>query len=137
MSKNPIVNSAASPISAKQRRAILLLVSGSTATQVAQAVGVSKGTVYNWKSQRGEFRDELEAAQRRAYEEGVRQLQCLVAKAASSLSSILDSPAEADRDKISAARTVLQFTELTPTFDERPSQIQSGPDEFLKRMGLL
>ena len=93
-------------------------------------------TVYNWKSQHAGFQDELEATQSQLFEEGVRQLRSLVAEAAASLRSVLVSPSSADRDKISAARTVLQFTDLNSPVELLTKSRAGGPDEYLKRLGL-
>ena len=131
------MNASASQLSAKQRRAVLLMASGSSTTGVANAVGVSKGTVHNWKSQNGEFRSQLESAQRLLYEEWIQQLGALVSCAATALQSVLVDPVASHRDKIAAARAVLQFVDCAPATDSPTDGIHSGPDEFLERMGLL
>lgn len=129
-------HSGSKELTAKQRRAILLLAFGSPPAEVALEVGVATGTVYNWKSQHVEFQAELEAAQVRVQIEGARQLKCLVAEAASSLRSILICPTAADRDKIAAARTVLQFSDSMKSIESPEPVEQGGTDDFLKRLGL-
>ena len=123
-------------LTTNQRRAVLLLAIGSPPSEVADEIGVAAGTVYNWKSQHGEFQSALQAVQSRIYEDGVRQLQSLVAEATASLRSVLVSPESSDRDKIGAARTVLQYANLNPSTESQLDVRSDGPDEFLKRMGL-
>lgn len=136
MSNNLNLKGSANGLTAKQRRAVLLLASGVTAAEVAQTLGVSTGTVYNWKSQSDEFRRELDSAQRQLFEGGIRELKSLVAGATTYLRSVLLDPTAADRDKISAAKTVLQYSNLTAPVDTQFAYEPGGPDEFLKRMGL-
>jgi len=134
--KNLITNASVNPLSAKQFRAVLLIAGGSPAADVADAVGVSKGTVHNWKSQNGEFRSRLELAQRQLFEDGIQQLGALVSCAATALRSVLVDPNASPRDKITAARAILQFVDWPHATDSLVEGFHSGPDEFLKRMGL-
>jgi len=123
------------PLTAKQRRGVLLLAAGETPAEVAKKLGVSKGTVYNWKSQNQEFQRELDLTNMRLYEQGIAELRALVFFATGSLRSVLLSQDTADRDRIAAARTVLQYIDLTPR-DADCKGYQGGADQFLKRMGL-
>lgn len=136
MSNSPVIKSTTNSLSAKQRRAVLLIAGGSSAAEVAKILGVSRGTVHNWKSQNNEFRIQLDSTQQQLFESGFRHLRSLVDSAATSLRSVLLDSAAADRDKIAAARAVLQFADLTPPAETSVGRSYSGPDEFLERMGL-
>ncbi len=136
MSKNTAIDLYEKPLSAKQLRALTLLANGCSAEQVGDMVKVSKGTVHNWKSQNREFRSQLEATQLHIYQEGIQQLKCLVAGATSTLRSVMADPDAASRDKITAARTVLQFADLTLPISRLPDDGDGHVDYFLKRMGL-
>lgn len=136
MSKKAVASLDQKPLSTKQQRAVILLANGYSAEEVGSLVKVSKGTVHNWKSQNQEYRKQLEATKQRVFQEGIQQLKSLVSGATSTLRSVMADPDTANRDKISAARTVLQFVDLT--FSPRPP-VEDGDnhvDYFLQRMGL-
>ena len=113
MNKNPTNPSGAKPLSPKQSRAILFLAQGLTAEEASSRLKVSSGTVHNWKSQNELFRVQLEAVQQEMFDSGVRQLKALVAAATSTLGAVMNDREAANRDKIAAARTVLQHCDRT------------------------
>ena len=123
-------------LSSKQHRAVLLIASGHSASEVADAVKVTKGTVHNWKSQNAEFRRAVEGAQTAIYDDGVRQLQALVADACAALRTVLTSPTARDHDRISAAKAVLQFADMPRSSDSTAGAVYAGAGDFLSRMGL-
>jgi len=101
------------PLSPRQSRAILFLAQGLTAEEASNRLKVSSGTIHNWKSQNEQFRGQLEAVQQEMFDSGVRQLKALVSAATSTLGAVMNDKEAAHRDKIAAARTVLQHCDRT------------------------
>jgi hypothetical protein len=123
-------------LSSKQHRAVLLIASGCSTDEVADAAKVSMGTIHNWRSQNAEFRRAIADAQTAIYDDGIRQLQALVADACATLRTILISSTAKDHDRISAAKVVLQFVEVPRSPDSLGGAEYTGAGGFLSRMGL-
>jgi hypothetical protein len=136
MNDKPVLKTLSDSLTAKQRRAIILLASGDSPAEVAEVLGVSKGTVYNWKSQNHVFRSELTLMQRDVINEGTNRLRSLISVSATTLRSILTSPTSTDRDKIAAVKTVLQYNCAPKSADVYEHKHHMGADGFLERMGL-
>ena len=136
MNKNSTNPSGAKPLSPKQSRAILFLAQGLTAEEASNRLKVASGTVHNWKSQNEQFRGQLEAVQQEMFDSGVRQLKALVSAATSTLGAVMNDKEAAHRDKIAAARTVLQHCDLTECQSSVPIENHTDVDKFLERMGL-
>ena len=105
-------------LSAKQRDALLLMAQGSAFKEIAERTGVAIQTLYNWKSSDHRFRDELSRLQQRLYDDGIDALRGLVHEATATLGAVMSNPSARDSDRISAARTVLQFA-VTAEVGER------------------
>ena len=124
-------------MSARQQRAVLLLAEGHTAEEVGTRLKVSSGTIHNWKSQNDTFRQQLLKVQREMFASGVEQLKSLVLTAADTLANVMNDREAAHRDKIAAARTVLQHCDRTVIETTQPIKGHEDVDDFLERMSLL
>ena len=124
------------PLTPKQQRAVLLISQGLTADEVATQLKMSPGTINNWRSQNERFRKQLEETQQEMFSSGVNQLKALVQAAAHTLFHVMDDPTAANRDKIAAARTVLQHCDRTVIETTQPIEGHEDVDDFLERMGL-
>lgn len=110
-------------LNSRQRVAVLLLAQGHSYAYASEQAKVSIGTLYNWKSQNTAFRSQLETLQRQLYTEGVKNLQALVGQATDTLRAVMAADDASHRDKVSAARTVYQYSglDMTPTDTEPDS----------------
>ena len=70
------------------------------------------------------------------FDSGVRQLKALVSTAAETLAIVMNDKEAAHRDKIAAARTVLQHCDRTVIESTQPIESHTDVDDFLERMGL-
>lgn len=124
------------PLSPKQNRAVLLLAQGLTAEETSNRLKMSRGTLNNWRSQNRHFRQQLQTVQWEMFSSGIEQLKSLVSIAASTLAYVMNDQEAAHRDKIAAARTVLQHCD--PNAIELTQQINNhnDVDDYLQRMGL-
>jgi hypothetical protein len=111
----------AARLSPQQRRAILLLAEGVTPGEVAERLGASRQTVYNWRSGHPGFRQALAELQAAQYLAGREALQGLLQEAAHTLGAIMANTAARDADRIAAARTVLQFGLSEPPPPSNPT----------------
>jgi DNA-binding CsgD family transcriptional regulator len=125
-----------SKLNSKQQRAVLLLALGFAAKEVGRQLKVAEGTVHNWKSQNEKFRDQLRTVQQEMFSNGVDQLNALVSVAASTLANVMNDKEAAHRDKIAAARTVLQHCAGVATDTPVPVMEYADVDDYLEGMGL-
>ena len=88
---------------------------GFAAKEVGRQLKVAEGTVHNWKSQNEQFRTQLSTVQKEMFRNGVDQLNALVSVAALTLANVMNDKEAAHRNKIAAARTVLQHCVGVPT----------------------
>ena len=136
MKENGSKSGIAKPLSAKQQQALLLLAEGYSAGEVSTRLKVASGTVHNWKSQNELFRLQLRTVQQEMFCSGVEQLKSLVFTAADTLADVMNDKEAAHRDKIAAARTVLQHCDRTVIESTQPIENHTDVDDFLARMGL-
>ena len=101
-------------LSAKQRECALLMAQGCSCRQTAELTGLAVQTLYNWRSGHADFRQELRRLQNRVYAEGVEQIRSLVGQATETLRVIMADPDAAHRDKLAAARAVLDYAGVSP-----------------------
>lgn len=112
----------------KRQEALLLMARGVPCTQISKQTGIATQTLYNWRSADSAFRAELAGLQRKLFAEGVAALHGLVREAVESLAGVMGDPAARDSDRISAARTVLQFSMLAR--EGLDSQVDEDDREF-------
>ena len=105
-----VVKGPVTELSSKQQVALCLLASGQSYTAVAEEVGVVVGTLRNWCSGNSAFKQELVKLRADLHYEAQHRLRSLTLAATDALHSVLTDPQTAARDRISAARTVFQFT---------------------------
>ncbi len=120
VNKNPKKPSEVKSLSPKQNRAILSLAQGLTAKEASNRLKISSGTIHNWKSQNDTFRQQLLKVQREMFSSGVEQLKSLVLTAADALANVMNDKEAAHRDKIAAARTVLQHCDWAAIESSQP-----------------
>lgn len=119
-------------ISAKQRRAISLLVLGQSARDVGASIGVHENTIYQW-SKNVAFQTALNEAENEAMKGVSRALLNLANKATVTLESVLDNAKGQDSSKVRAADIILGrliSTRELLELEERISaleRIQNGP----------
>jgi hypothetical protein len=134
--QNPEKTDIEKPMSAKQHQAILLLAEGYSAGEVSNRLKIACGTVHNWKSQNDTFRRQLLKVQREMFSSGVEQLKSLVSVAAFTLANVMNDRKAAHRDKIAAARTVLQHCDRATIESTQPIKGHEDVDTFIERMEL-
>ena len=93
-------------LTGKQRRALLLLVSGCSGREVAKAVKVSETTISQWINHHPEFMEELARLQEEATRQALAQLSGSTLKAVETIQHLLDAKNESERLK--AAQYVLK-----------------------------
>jgi hypothetical protein len=103
---------------------------------VGHQLDVAAGTVHNWKSQNEQFHAQLRTVQQEMFIGGVDQLKSLVSTAALTLANVMNDKKAAHRDKIAAARTVLQHCDRTATDTLCLIEGYTDVDGYLERMGL-
>lgn len=123
-------------LTAKQKQAVLLLAQGRTARVVGKRLKVSAGTVNNWRSQNGSFKTALEVTQRQMFEAGIRQIKALMMKSAHILHEVMDDPDSSNREKIAAAKVVLQCVNIAVSEPMPTITNYQQVDNFIERMGL-
>ena len=131
-----MMNKSVENLTAKQKRAVLLLAQGRPAKTVAERLKISAGTVNNWRSQNDGFKNALEVTQREMFEAGIRQIKALMMKSASVLSDVMDDPSSSNREKIAAAKVVLQCVNVNVAESVPTISGHQHVDDFLIRMGL-
>jgi hypothetical protein len=115
----PAATDDAAALSDRQRRAVNLLVRGMSATQVAQAVGVDRRTLYRWRRQRA-FTSALNRDRRALRRDADDRLVQLLPVALNVLQRHLDDPY--DRTAYRAAALLLRTA-----FHRRRRRASEGP----------
>lgn len=93
-----------------RRRAAAMLALGSTSTDVAKELGISRRTLWNWRNQDEQFRNELERIRRQIWEDAADQERSLLAPALDVLTQRLHDPK--DNVRFSAAVAILRLSGL-------------------------
>lgn len=118
----------------KQAKALALLASGSSNTEVANAVGVSLRTIELWKSQ-PEFKTHLASLGSKLLDLAFIQLSAHIDEVNSELLRIILSPDTNDRVKVSAIQTYYNIlnnaieTKAERTKDEKLQKLPSRRDD--------
>jgi len=94
-------------LSERQRKAVDLLLRGLSDQEVANQLGVDRGTVLRWRSKSVAFGRELDRQRRRLWEQSTAEIQSMVGPALSILRKQLASGDE--RTAIRAAGVLLRF----------------------------
>jgi len=97
-------------INAKQMIALPMLAAGRSYKDVAAELGISAGTIRNWVSGHVPFKSELARLRRDLYLESTEMLRAIALDATQALRNVIVDPESSARDRVSAARVVLQFT---------------------------
>lgn len=92
----------------KQEKALTELLQQPTIQAAADATGVARSTLYRWL-QDPEFASAYRAARSEALAHATARLQQLASEAVDALGTVIGNADAAPKDRISAARTVLDF----------------------------
>ena len=111
-------------LSERQRKAVELLLRGLSDQEVANQLGVDRGTVLRWRSKSVGFGRELDRQRRRLWEQSAAEIQSMVGPALSILRKQLASDDE--RTAIRAAGVLLRFA--TPS-RLVPAVASASPDD--------
>jgi hypothetical protein len=103
----------AGALTEQQRTALTLIVAGQALTEVAEAVGVDRRTIYNWRHHHDAFRDELERRRVDLWEETADRIRALLEPAVRMLQEQIQS--RYDQHRYRAARTILRLAKVGPT----------------------
>ncbi len=119
------------------RRLVVLteLVAGATRGTAAAKAGISTRTLDRWVAE-PEFRLELEAARRAAFNQGLAVLRGVAAKAVETLASLLNSKCEAERRH--AAEVLISFAFRAHEMgglEDRLAALEKTADELTHRPG--
>ncbi len=109
-------------LSERQRKAVELLLRGMGDQEVANQLGVDRGTILRWRSKSIAFQRELDRQRRRLWEQSAGEIQSMVGPALSILRKQLASADE--RTAIRAASVLLRFA--TPS-RLSPAAVSSSP----------
>jgi len=94
-------------LTSKQERALLLTLEGKTTRDIAQSLGMSERTVYQW-TLNPEFQKQLREEKNKIREAALDRLKQLVGKAVERLEGLLAS--ESDSVKLRACVAILDYT---------------------------
>lgn len=119
------------------RRFVVLteLIAGATRANAAAKAGISTRTLDRWTAEPA-FRNELEAARREAFNEGLGVLRGAVAKAVETLAALLNSKREAERRH--AAEVLLSFAfraHEAGELEARLAALERAADDLPQRLG--
>lgn len=93
-------------LSAKQHRAVELILCGSSLQKVADAIGVRRETLWRWRRS-PEFRAQLEAERAHRLREACARLEQLIPTAVAALEDLMVNPVHPASVRLSAARDLL------------------------------
>lgn len=93
-------------LSAKQEKAVSLLLGNHTIAEVAKQVGVTERTLYNWL-RHSDFQERLELEKKKLREQAFDKLRTTLNKAVECLENLLESKAESI--KLRACQTILDY----------------------------
>lgn len=94
-------------MNAKQRRVIELLAQGATRREAAKASGISERTLYRWLND-PTFAQELERVERELWQATLAGLKSGIRRSLDYLISVLNDEKADKRDRLQAARTLMQ-----------------------------
>jgi hypothetical protein len=94
----------------KQERAINCLLSEPTAKKAAARARISETTLYRWLNDDPLFAAALKQARNRVLETTLSGLQAASGQAVETLIDVMRSATESPAARVSAARTILEFT---------------------------
>lgn len=98
-----------------QTHALQLLLDGHNRSEVADAVGIGRTTLYRWLDEGHRFRHAYDAACDQAVREAMRVLRAGATIAAASLVRVAREGTSSDGPKVAAARAVLDRVGLPET----------------------
>jgi transposase-like protein len=105
----------------QQLRAIDALLRGLTFTDVAQAAGVSRRTLYAWRREDQAFRDELQRRREVLWEAGADQIRSLIPSAIAILAEQLHEPF--DQNRVRAAGMLLRLANIRGAVPVTPREL--------------
>ncbi|WP_188881584.1 helix-turn-helix domain-containing protein [Alicyclobacillus cellulosilyticus] len=129
-------------LSIEQENAIDLLLMGKSDREVAEAVGVTRQTVWEWRNRNPDFIAALNARRQELWGAQVERLRQLVAKAVDVLEEDLHQNADAKLRQAAAVHILravgLYGTDLRPTGHTDPEEIEAERknDELFKELML-
>lgn len=104
-------------LSEQQKAAIELLLLGRALTETAEAIGIDRKTLYNWRRERA-FVDELDARRDELWGDAAARLRAMVNPSLDILEQDLANRHE--RARFRAATAVLRLADLRRTLHRRP-----------------
>ena len=122
-SKNLTKSDKTRQLSDKHLRAIPLILSGKTDSEVAKAVGVSRQTINYWKNKDIYFQAELNYQRREAYDSQIERIRRLLPKAVDVIEDGLNSKDPKVRRE--AARFYFNKLNLKPSGHITPEEIDN------------
>ena len=97
-------------INPKQMVALPMLAAGRSYKDVAAELGISAGTIRNWVSGQPAFKSELARLRRELFLESTEMLRAVSLVATQALHNVIVDTSTSARDRVAAAKAVLQFT---------------------------
>lgn len=114
------VDGGVTPLSDRQLAAVSMFASGSSVKDVADALGVTRQTLWRWRTEDEHFRAELRRRQAQMWEEQAARLRGLLEPSIDVVTSFLTS--RYDQHRFRAATTILRLSRLNravPLPDDR------------------
>ena len=89
-------------------------MAGKRNDEVASEIGISLGTLWNWKCQ-PKFKDELRRLQEVCFQDCVNALRGASLEAALTLVEVMRDPDNSPKDRLAAAKAILAQVKLDPS----------------------
>ncbi len=105
-------------VSAKQQRAIEVLLVGGTEQQAADAAGVSRRTVSQWRHQVPAFAEAFQAARRDLLQRTSSRLHAATGYAVKALEDVVKDAKVAPASRVSAARSIIELSQKAYETDD-------------------
>jgi hypothetical protein len=103
------LNEPASSLNDNQRAAIRMIVMGKTLSSIAEAIGVTRRTLYNWRED-PDFQQELQRRREELWSDAAERLRAMVHSSLDIFQEHLSDPY--DRARFRAANAVLRISDL-------------------------
>lgn len=97
-----------SKLSPKQTKAILLLLEGKTPEEIAKTLGLHSKTLYRWLEKDKDFKEALQEAKAKIFNEALENLKALSNEAVNTLRDLL-TPRHKDTARLGSAKTILEL----------------------------
>jgi len=97
-----------SKLSPKQTKAILLLLEGKTPEEIAKTLRLHSKTLYRWLEKDKDFKEALQEAKAKIFNEALENLKALSNEAVNTLRDLLTSRHK-DTARLGSAKTILEL----------------------------